>query len=167
MSVVGTEQVFSVWSVSVLGADVLGSHGGGLAERRCSRCWVSVTSVPASDLVSLLRDCCAQRVSRLGRASSKAGWRVAWIRAIELQYGWVRLAWGRVWGGGSRVLAGWFGGGWGGGRVRGVWGARARAGGSGGGHVGGWGGGCGRGGGRSGVAAGGSLRTWGLSVGAS
>ena len=116
MSVVGTEQVFSVWSVSVLGADVLGSHGGGLAERRCSRCWVSVTSVPASDLVSLLRDCCAQRVSRLGRASSKAGWRVAWIRAIELQYGWVRLAWGRVWGGGSRVLAGWFGGGWGGGR---------------------------------------------------
>ena len=88
---------------SVLGAErrcpwcrCSGRPRGRLAERRCSRCWASVISVPASDLVSLLRDCCAHRVLRLGRASSEAGWRVAWIGAIERWYGWVRLAWGRV-----------------------------------------------------------------------
>ena len=37
----------------------------------------------------------------MGRASSEAGWRVAWIGAIERWYGWVRLAWGRVWGAGA------------------------------------------------------------------
>ena len=122
---------------SVLGAErrcpwcrCSGRPRGGLAERRCFRCWASVISVPASDPVSLLLDCCAHRVSRLGRASSEVGWRVAWIGAIERWYGWVRLAWGRVWGGGvSGVRAGWFGEGWGGGRVRCVWGSRARAGG--------------------------------------
>ena len=78
--------MFLVRSVGVLGAGVLGGHGGGLAERRCSRCWASVISVPASDLVSLLRDCCAHRVSRLGQASSEAGWRMAWITLVGLYW---------------------------------------------------------------------------------
>ena len=92
--------MFWVLSVSVLGAGVLGGHGGGLAECQCFQSWALVISLPASNLVSLLLNCCVHRVSQLGLASSEAGWLMVWIGAIEQQYGWVHLTWGQFLGGG-------------------------------------------------------------------